>query len=221
MSVNFNTNNLVIFQYPTGAGGKFVAACCGLSSGMVLSSDALACRQLLNTFSSSDKLSHLTRTIKNIGSWNDFELGCNQLFGIAIDDYDKMPDHEISQRFKPVVETLSHSNLKFPVIAHTPYVCKLGLNKWPNARIVQFNNNQEFYKKFRPGKIHYDEQASLNVSNDMFNWDQQAVLDNSKFLDQIEELYDWLDLKDFDSKLVTEFYNVYIASIAQLVRAPA
>jgi hypothetical protein len=217
MSVNFNTSNLIIFQYPTGAGGKFVAACCGLSSGMVLSQETLAIKQLNGMLSSNDKFNLLTRSISNLKRWNDFGLGCNELFGVAVDNYDKIPNCMLNLRFKPVVETLSYSDLKFPVVAHTPYVCKLGTNKWPNARVVQFNNNREFYKMFRPDQIHYDEQAPLDISNDIFNWDQQAVLGQDSFLVQIKELYKWLELPDFDSKLVTEFYNVYIASITQLV----
>jgi hypothetical protein len=216
MSINFNTHNLIIFQYPTGAGGKFVAACCGLSDNMILNNGILAQRQINQKLSKKDKLDYLIKSITGITTWNDFNLGCNQLFGIAIDAYDKILDCEIEPRITPVIAKLQHTDLKFSIVAHTPYVCKLGVNKWPNARIVQFNHNKEFYNKFRPDQAWFDEQAPLNLPNNIFYWDQRKTLDLQNLLLQLKELYNWLGLEDFDSRSITEFYNCYIDVISKI-----
>jgi len=216
MSINFNTHNLIIFQYPIGAGGKFIAACCGLSDKMILNNGILAEKQINQELSKKDKLDYLIKSITGISTWNDFNLGCVQLFGIAIDAYDKILDPEIEPRISPIIAKLQHTDLKFSIVAHTPYKCKLGVNKWPNARIVQFNYNKEFYNKFRPNQAWMDKQAPLNLPNDIFYWDQRNTLDLQNFLVQLKTLYDWLGFEDFDKNSITEFYNCYIDVITKL-----
>lgn len=217
MSIDFNTSNIILFQYPIGAGGKFVAACCGLSCGMVLSDKVLAEKQLQNMLSPTDKLEYLVNKISNLKMWNDFDLGCTQLLGKNLNDYVHSARLGIELQFNPIVATLTRSNLKFVTVAHTPYMCKIGLAQWPNARVVQFEHNREFYEKFRPGHIKYDEQVPMEIHNSIFRWDQRAVLNLDKFLVQLQELYSWLGLTDFDSDLITKFYNRYIATISKLI----
>lgn len=206
-----------MFQYPTGAGGKFVAACCGLSRGMVLSDKVLAEKQLQNMLSPRDKFEYLIDKISNLKAWNDFDLGCVQLFGTSVNDYGRLASLGIEPQFDPIVACLSRSNLKFVAVAHTPYMCKIALTHWPNAQVVQFDHNREFYEKFRPAHIKYDEQAPMEIPNNIFYWDQRAALNLDKFLIQIQELYHWLKLTDFDSDLITKFYNQYIATISKLI----
>jgi len=59
MNFNFNTSNLVVFQFPRYAGGKFVINCLGLSDNMVLQSRSLAQRQVDGTISLEDKKKYI------------------------------------------------------------------------------------------------------------------------------------------------------------------
>jgi hypothetical protein len=213
MTTDFNTENLIIFQYPPGAGGKFLMSCIGLSKGAVLQHEHFAKRQLNSNLSTDQKyhfLMYELRRSESSGTWSDLGQGCRHLAGVTIDYYDKVSDSELNSEFSSVIELLSFSGLKFALVAHTPYVCKLGIKKWPKAKIVQLINHEIFYQKMRPNRLHSVDQGPLNFPNDIFEWDHSIIFDQKKFLAQMQSLYNWLDLSDFDAKLISNFYNRYM-----------
>ena len=98
--INFNTDNLIICCYPSGAGGKFLINCLGLSDDAVFQSHILAEKQLNLNFSQFNKMEYLDTELKKITSnWNDLNLGCEQLFGIPNHSYFAMSSKLIKNAF--------------------------------------------------------------------------------------------------------------------------
>ena len=59
MNLNYDTSNLVVFQFPRYAGGKFVQNCLGLSDHMVFQKQSLAQAQIDGNFSFEDKKEYI------------------------------------------------------------------------------------------------------------------------------------------------------------------
>ncbi len=83
-SFNYNTKNLIIFQFPRYAGGKFVQNCLGLSDHMVFQKQSLAQAQIDGNFSFEDKKEYISTHMQiediKTGYWGDLRLGCMELF---------------------------------------------------------------------------------------------------------------------------------------------
>ena len=73
---NYNTDKLVIVAYPTGAGGKFLINCLGVSKHACLQNWELY--DLTSTEKKQLILDRLQSTLK--GTWNDLDLGCFKMF---------------------------------------------------------------------------------------------------------------------------------------------
>ena len=144
--INFDTDNLIIVCYPSGAGGKFLINSLGLSNNAVFQDARLASAQLNNNFNQVDKINYLKNELQNVkDKWTDLNLGCLQLFGISDDSYYIYTPQVVKKlTFSPVIDSLSNSNLKYFIVAHWPTQCEQYLKVWPNAKVIYFKNCEKF-----------------------------------------------------------------------------
>ena len=155
--INFNTDQLIIFYYPSDAGGKFLINSLGLSDHAVFQDSQLAAKQLVeNNFSKQDKIDYLLNKINNtIEKWSDLDLGCGQLFGRGSNSIYGLKDITLTNEFKnlfnfdPIIEPLSKSSKYFFKTAHFTYNLKKEMMFWPNAKVVELVNYNNFIKKYR------------------------------------------------------------------------
>jgi hypothetical protein len=163
-NINFNTDNIVIVYYSKDSGGKFLINSLGLSDDAVFQSAELAEKQLNGMFTIDNKIQYLINELGNVqDTWNDLNLGCSQFFGINDFDYRSYTSDLIKQNtdiFNPVLEKISNKNLKFFVACHDFFYLEKLLSLWPNARIIFFENSENFIN-FRTGildqiKLHWD-----------------------------------------------------------------
>ena len=271
--INFNTNNLVIFYYPAFTGGRFLINCLGLSDSAVFQDESLVERQLNNNFNINDKIQYLRNALANTkDNWNDLGMECNQLFGIANENYVLYPSSLIKQnRFPLSIEKLTNSNLKFFLATHKlPYLEKY-LDVWPNAKIIMFENCHDFlnwrinetsfqtkWEQLRgqdwpekvPSSIKELETLSDTIVSELHSrffqfygaikwqcviaeWESKEILkyknnvqtivwnNNLYFscdatVDKIEQLYDELDLTNFNKDYIVEYYNLWMNKLREL-----
>lgn len=144
LNINFQTPNIVVAHYFRGGGGKFILNCLGLSRHVVLQDEELAEQQLSGNLSPGDKHKLLLdRITDTVNKWEDLGLGCKRLFGVFDFNTDNL-------QLKPVISTLSNSDFKFCVVAHDYEDLHWVLKTWPNAIIIQFQNERSFIKECRP-----------------------------------------------------------------------
>jgi hypothetical protein len=129
--------------YPNAAGGKFLINCLGLSNDAVFQDKHLASLQLTGNYNIDNKIDYIRNKITTMeSSWNDLHLGCGQLFGINSDTYlTKIPE---SYLFADIISNLSHSDYKFFLVAHSEKYLKQYIRRWPNAKIIIFENSSKF-----------------------------------------------------------------------------
>ena len=239
MNINFDTDNLIIVFYPGLAGGKFLINCLGLSDDVVFQDHQLAQKQLDLKFIQQDKINYLldklAETVEwndypEVYGWNDLDLGCMELFGISNSDYVQLSSDEIRNlQFNDVITTLSNSSKKFFIVAHWPNNVARYLTVWPNAKLITFKN----YSKFINFRIHdrIKENVYIPMSDEMPNnynevitkfsdqmqlWDTDWYFDEKDTIAGIKNLYQSLNLSNFNEKAITSYYTAWINKLKEL-----
>ena len=203
MNFNFNTSNLVVFQFPRYAGGKFVINCLGLSDNMVLQSRSLAQRQVDGTISLEDKKKYIIEHLSwedAADGWADLSLGDAELF---VSDAGTRRDEAISSlafgkqhdRINDTVKFLSQQedrHLLFPIIKHTATIHR---ERHPNAKVIQWKNNGDFVKTrtslLPDDRMPRDEEQWNNVANEIPDSFKEKFGQNATFVLQKEADFLW------------------------------
>lgn len=244
--INFDTENLIIVCYPRNAGGKFLINCLGLSADAVFQHKHLARRQLIDNYNTDNKIDYIRNKIRQTQiSWNDLDLGCEQLFGIKNETYlTKIPE---SNLFASVISELSHSDHKFFLVAHSEQYLKQYIARWPNAKLIIFENCSKFvifrsWKTLRgydwplkspnfdcmdtlPALIENDLVTVLknettferegHYSNQIIYWNTGSFFSKSNMIKEIQKLYQLLNLSNFNESYILEYYNIWIDKIKE------
>lgn len=225
--INFNTDNIIIVCYPPNAGGKFLINCLGLSDNAVFQSSCLADMQLNLSFSQSDKINYLTSQLNKItNKWNDLNLGCRQLFGIENYTYFTiLPENLKLGAFNPIISKLSHTNIKFFLVAHSTTTLDRYLNIWPNAKIIIFDNCTKFINyrsrstytlielrtnKYRNTIKKYADHATY--------WDTNQYFSESDTINGIKKLYELYNLNNFNTKIIEQYYRSWISKLVEITQ---
>ena len=231
MNFNYSTSNIVMFQFPRYAGGKFVINCLGLSDNMVLQSQSLAQTQIDGTISFENKKEYIIEHLDwedCADGWADLRLGCIELF-VADDGRHQKNVEEIidciftrkqHDRINDTVKYLSQQedrHLLFPIVTHSSNYRRL----YPNAKTIQWKNNAEFVRKRTellpthrmPSAEH--KWNTMNQSEADFVWDTNWYNNLTQTMDGIHSLYNFLNLNDWDKvkEFVEEYYYVWTEKI--------
>jgi hypothetical protein len=241
MSINFDTANIILCVYPTFAGGKFLKNCLGLSDNVVFQDSILAEKQLLGNFVLADKMKYLLKMLDQVdpNHWNDLKLGCAHLFGSEEGDYyiddqvipnwkmehvlESVPYtvSEVTVNFKPIIESLSHSETKFILGVHQVLNLQPILDVWKNAVIIVFTNTKNFRRLRRNrNKREIDwvgrdrdtyaiiEKSKFN--NNIFYFNNDSYFNEDDTVNEVRNMYHCLNLTDFNEQAIREYYKNWI-----------
>ena len=233
MTIDFNTNNIVIVFYPRFAGGKFLINCLGLSDDAVFQNAKLAENQLNGKFTIDNKIQYLINELDNVhDSWTDLNLFCCDLFGQ--DGISNINSPEVvkqnSQLFLPVIKKLSNSNLKFFLVASDIMNLKQDILIWNNARIILFKNSKNFINFRQKNNINdlklagsdklpfKENQDSIDtkLKNQTIFWDNDLFFSCDATVNRIEQLYSELELTNFNREYIVKYYNQWISKLKEL-----
>ena len=211
---------VIIFNFPAGAGGKMLQNCVSLSRHCVLTKLEYALWQLtyvggfdhnfyqqklgwvLATLPTKDKMIH----------WLEYELGETLLYGINFLEFNKhipVPNKEIYK--------LADKKLWSTVTVHNFGAVEHYINYWPNIKHVSLINNKIFAKKslfLKNPNLKFDndwENLGHTPGGVGFKFDiDNTIYDTNKFLDQVEKLYEYLEFDDFQRDLISAYHSKYI-----------
>lgn len=193
-------NNLIVVAFPAYSGGKFLINCLGLSNACHLQHADLL------LLSPEKKFTYLTKRLDEIinkkTAWDDLGLGDWQLFGWPVN-----------------YQTLS----KFPqdkfffAVAHDLDTLNKIVKCYTSALRIYFIDNQRFMnwrlktdKKIKPHKWYPKSDYPV------YYWSADWFLDQSLFLENLENLYQLLGLTDFNREFVTVYYEKYFKALTMI-----
>jgi hypothetical protein len=231
MSVNFDTENLVVVYYPQFSGGKFLINCLGLSDDAVMQSAQLAQKQLNQDLTQLDKFEFLREKFSEIDDkWNDLALGCAQLFGGPLtQDYVNLGPDTIKNSivFNQVIETLTQGNKKFFIAAHNSKVLSGIVDLWPRCKIISFVNCQAFLdlrlgdqkESFVQRNLQQHQLNSEQVKKtypQALEWDTNNYFSKDKTVHAVAKLYTQLNLGNFDPVIIQQYHQLWIDKLMEL-----
>ena len=211
---------VIIFNFPAGAGGKMLQNCVSLSRHCVLTKLEYALWQLkyVGDFDPNfyqQKLGWVLATLPTKDEmihWLEYELGETLLYGINFLEFNKhipVPNKEIYK--------LADKKLWSTVTVHNFGAVEHYINYWPNIKYVSLINNKIFAKKslfLKNPNLKFDndwENLGHTPSGIGFKFDiDNTIYDTNKFLDQVEKLYEYLEFDDFQRDLISAYYSKYI-----------
>jgi len=211
---------VIIFNFPAGAGGKMLQNCVGMSRHCVLpNADHISWqinfRQDINQLFYQQKLKFILRTIPdpdNVKNWLAFEMDKDDPCGIGLFDF-----RNYIPVSNPDIYTLAKQNLWMTLTVHNFAASEYYKSYWPTIKHVCLVNNEKFAKSALPkknNKLNYDNDwTSLGYTPAGLGFDfdiDSTVFDTNKFLDQVEMLYEYLGFDDFKAEYIKEYHTRYI-----------
>jgi len=226
--VNLKTENFVIIWYYNYAGGKTLLNCLALNDNALFPNKNFAELQMQGKFSVEDKMQYLRTELSKLKKgdfWNDLNLSCDDFFGLKKKEYVN-PFRGI--RFNRVVKEASESNYKFYMATHFRPELDAVLKIWENPKVIVFDNVEEFIRKrceFNP-KIRKFYDMLPNFRKDfseisqykqvLCSFDTRAYESESTALEEIEKMYNKLNLSNFNKSHISEYYNRWIDKVNEL-----
>ena len=211
---------VIIFNFPAGAGGKMLQNCVGLSRYCVLNKAEYINWQInfskpVSQLFYQQKLKWILQTIpapSDMKNWLAFEIDKDDPCGIGLFDFRKYIPVS-----NPDIYTLAKQNLWLTLTVHNFAASEYYKFYWPTIKHVCLINNENFSKITLPKKnsdLAYDNDwktSGCNPSGIGFEFDiDNTIYDKNKFLNQVEKLYDYLKFDDFQRDLIATYYSQYI-----------
>jgi hypothetical protein len=206
--MNFQTDKLVILNYASYCGGKFVINSLGLSNDAFFQHNFFVKEQIQGKFTPEDKLDYLLEQLQKMeGTWDDLNLGCLQMFEVPTDNM------SAKSEFNKWAVEASFQQKYFFIVAHSNDQYKVIKGLWPNAKEIQFTNCQDFMKEVRPLSNPYQHHS---VENPFYTWNARWYLDIEETVYHLRELYQILDLHDFNEDAIRQYYAAWLSKIEDL-----
>lgn len=211
--MNRQSNRAVIIAHENWSGGKFIIACLSMSDQCGFQdpkSFLMTKEQKFSHFQNEfDLLNNLwTDGVYQPGTWSDFRMGN----GLLMENTTMFAD-------------ITNGSKYFFINCHTADELSTLLGIWTNSTVILLNNTKNFVywrKNIQNPIFDYDSMMTQlqnlfnKYNNRKLNFDGNAFLDKSKFIDQIAQLYQGLRLEDFNQTLITELYQTYIKTLDHL-----
>lgn len=189
MDINFETDKLLVLNYPEGAGGKFISLALGVHPEIIVQDEKLAGLQMRDN---ADLLMGYNLAMKafskSINGDQHFEYGCGQLAGFRADMLieDEKADEKNCNDFWR--ELTNQKKFYYFLIDHTD---KNLLAKYTKRKTIRLIN----YDWILQDRKWQDKTLAHTTDGECITFDMQSIKDNKAFIDEIYKIFDWLGMK--------------------------
>ena len=189
MDINFNTDRLVVLNYPGGAGGKFISLALGLHPNILIQEQTMA-RLMMKQ--GADPMMGFKLAMKAFEKTEEtnshFEFGCSQLsgFNAGMLNQDNMADEKVCNDLWR--ELTNQDKFNFFMVDHS--------NKNPYSRYTHRKNirliNYDWIMKDRG----IDKQDNLDhdVEGESITFNMESIKENTSFVDEVYKIFKFLGL---------------------------
>jgi hypothetical protein len=151
MTVDFQTNNLIIFYFPSFSGGKFIMNCLSLSRHAVPLSTKISDYLINNSDDYKFRLQAVLGTLPaqhQMSDWLKWEFGDTDFYGGFVQDLITQWNNGQSTPIDSKLQNLIEKKLCFFMTRHggAAESTLQVLQVWPNARIIMLTNYTKFWE---------------------------------------------------------------------------
>ena len=203
MNINYQTDHLIIINYPAGAGGKFISLCLALSENVLHQDYILAtlklksCLKEIQSFRISSAVMN-----KSIKENNHFELGCIQLAGFNVYSKDQQ-------------EVLSNVLWKECTNQKKYFFCMMNnsnINRWndyPNAKHIILKNYTWILKKRNLEKKDF-QTVNKDTFKNYIDFNMESLLEKNSFLNCFDSLCNFLKIEIKNKTLLEDLRLTFL-----------
>jgi len=198
--INYNTDRLIILNYPGGAGGKFISLCLALDPTVIHQHEVLA-RAKTKGGMSNDTSFNISKSVLTKSQTSHFELGCFEMAGF--NSINKTEDQE--SMANDLWRELTHQRkFYFCMMDH----CRDRWNHYPNARHIVFKNYNWILEARgkTPKKINKEVLKKENI----VYFDSSAVKDSTAFKDEIRKLFESFGFQEPNRDHIEELRTLWL-----------
>jgi hypothetical protein len=180
MDINYNTDRLIILNYPPGAGGKFISLCLALDPAVLHQEKRLAKIKIAGRMN-KERSFKWSKSILTKSQISHFELGCGQLAGFSSGDKREEQSRLANDLWR---EITNQTKFYFLMVDHTG-------GKWthyPNSQHIIIKN----YEWITEARQMYDKKIKeefLKKKNIVY-FDQSSIKDRISFKEEIRKLFE-------------------------------
>lgn len=214
------TNGRIIaVNFVPGSGGKFIQNCLALSRHCVVKLENAVRWQVDRPFNKTlyeQKLAWILKTVppkEDMHNWLKYELRDDWFFGRIFADTDELESSDLPAH----LELAGIHQLWVTYSAHAHGSAKHVERYWPTVKYVCLTNADKFIADWAEIKNHNNTRNDLGTGWETpegagFNFDiDSCIYNETKFLAQMKQLYEWLEWDDFDIAPIPQYYRAYIA----------
>lgn len=201
MNINYNTDRLIVINYPIGAGGKFISLCLAIAE-QVLHQDRYLANKKISKAMDQKQSYHISKMVINKSgkSKGHFELGCYEFAGF-------------NANTKQNQETLANDIWRYCTNQSKYYFCMMNnarTNSWSeytNAKHILLKNFDWLLEK---RKLTVPENYEKDSFNDPIEFDMKHCLDAESFLVSINGVMKKLGLETLDPSLLEDLRRCFL-----------
>ncbi len=190
MDINFNTDRLIIMNYPRSAGGKFISLALGLHPNILIQEQTMARLQMRERASPMMGFDLAMKTFEKKRDTNKhFEFGCLQLANFdSVDlENDATADERLCNDFWR--ELTNQNRFYFFMIDHTDLNT---YSKYVNRKTIRLINYEWVMKERKNTPIKFEH----DIDGDSIAFDMESIKEQSLFIDEIYKIFNFLELEE-------------------------
>jgi len=200
MEINYNTDRLIILNYPAGAGGKFISLCLALDPAVIHQDEKLARAKIAGKIN-KDYSFQISKTVLTKSATEHFELGCAQLAGFNL-------GQEI------VTQCILANNLWKELTNQNEFyffLVDIHGGQWahyPNSKHILFKNYEWIMKArgLTDQKIH----EVIFIKDNIIDFDQSTIKDRTAFKNEMRKLFGFFKYSDPNWDHIEELRSIWI-----------
>jgi hypothetical protein len=186
MDINYDTDRLIIINYPKGAGGKLISLCLALDLAVVHQDERLARAKIAGRMNEDYSFKVSKSVITKSKTWH-FELGCKQLAGF--DTFHKEEQARLANDLWK--ELTNQSSFYFPMMTHSG-------GKWthyPNSQHIILKNYEWITEARQMYYVKKINEEFIKKENILY-FDQSSIKDRTAFKNEIKKLFEYFVLDE-------------------------
>jgi len=192
MEVNYQTDRLIIINYPGGAGGKFISLCLAVAENILHQDYKLAKIKIQKKLNETKSFDISSKVLNKSAPYQHFELGCYQFAGFSF-------------FIKERQEELANDLWRQSTNQQNYFFCMMNnrsSNAWkdyPNSKHIILKNYDWILKK-RNIKIPLT--VDTKTFGNYIEFDMESCKDKSSFVGSMDEVCNFLNIKIENKELL-------------------
>jgi|TARA_R110002110_G_scaffold114464_1_gene284067 hypothetical protein len=194
--VDYNTDRLIVLNFPRNGGGKFISLCLALDKNM-LHQDRRAAVRKMNGKSTKQEAFEFSCSVIDQNSDVHKELGCWPFAGF---DASVSPGDQTAKA-NDLWSAVSRQHWYFFMVKHPQ---DYNFDHYPNAHHIAFKN----YEWILKDRNSMDSQQTKHTGN--IEFDQESIRNQSLFKNEILNLYTYFKLDEPDWNNIEHLRNLWL-----------